>query len=309
MPRESRERHGIALCVISAAGFGAMAIFAKLAYGAGLDVWTLLLARFGLAAAVLWAVVAVRRPPWPALRVVGFAFALGAVGYAVQAATFFASLERIDASLAALLLYAYPALVVIAGIALGRERADRRRLGALALAAGGTVLVLAGGGAGALDGTGVALALAAAVAYTAYILAADRTVGGADPVLLTALVVTAAAVVIGAFTAARGGPHLDAGAGGWAAIGAIAVVCTVLPVLAFLLGLARVGAGTASIVSTVEPLVTVLLAMAVFGEHLTLVQAAGGALVLAAIVLVNARRRVRQAAATRGDVAYSSASA
>ena len=37
---------------------------------------------------------------------------------------------------------------------------------------------------------------------------------------------------------------------------------------------------------------TVLLAMAVFGERLGPVQAAGGALVLTAVVLVNVRRRV-----------------
>src|SRR6185369_10764353 len=143
----------------------------------GFDASTLLLVRFGVAAVVLWAIVAVRRPARPSLRIVAYAFGLGALGYALQAATFFASLERLDASLAALLLYAYPALVVLGGIALRREPANRRRLGALALAASGTVLVLAGGGAGALDAAGVALALGAAVAYTAYILAADRTVG------------------------------------------------------------------------------------------------------------------------------------
>ena len=151
--------------------------------------------------------------------------------------------------------------------------------------------------------------LGAAVAYTAYILAADRTVGEADPVLLTALIVTAAAVVIGTFTAVRGGPHLDATTGGWAAVAAVAVICTVIPVLAFLLGLQRVGAATASIVSTVEPLVTVLLAMAVFGERLGPVQAAGGALVLAAVVLVNVRRRAGRTVTARPDVAVASTSA
>lgn len=303
MRDHGRERQGVALCLTSAAGFGAMAIFAKLAFEAGFDVWTLLLARFGLAAAVLWAIVAVRRPARPSLRVVVYAFGLGAVGYAVQAATFFGSLERIDASLAALLLYAYPALVVLGGVALRRERTSRRRLGALAIAAGGTVLVLAGGGAGALDPVGVTLALGAAVAYAGYILAADRTVGTADPILLTAMIITAATLVVGALTAARGGPQLDIAAAGWPAVGAIAVVCTVLPVLAFLLGLQRVGAATASIVSTVEPLVTVLLAMAVFSEHLTAVQAAGGAFVLAAVVLVNARRRAPEPV-PRSDAAY-----
>jgi uncharacterized membrane protein len=46
----------------------------------------------------------------------------------------------------------------------------------------------------------------------------------------------------------------------------------------------------ASILATVEPLVTVLLAFLVFGERLGVVQPVGGALVLAAVLVLNARR-------------------
>ena len=63
---------------------------------------------------------------------------------------------RLDASLLSLLLYTFPAMVTVAAIALGRERASRRKTGALVLASGGLVLVLAGAGAGALDPLGVA---------------------------------------------------------------------------------------------------------------------------------------------------------
>jgi drug/metabolite transporter (DMT)-like permease len=44
-------RHGLALCVLSACGFGAMAIFAKEAYATGVTVVALLSLRFLLAAA------------------------------------------------------------------------------------------------------------------------------------------------------------------------------------------------------------------------------------------------------------------
>src|SRR5919202_5955417 len=93
-----------------------------------------------------------------------------------------ASLERIDAGLASLLLYAYPALVTVAAFALGRERPDRARIGALGLATAGVVLVLAGGGTGTLDALGAGLALGAAAAYTVYILASDRMAASAPPV-------------------------------------------------------------------------------------------------------------------------------
>ena len=81
-------------------------------------------------------------------RDVGIALALGAVAYGAQAGGYFAALERLDASLLALLLYTFPAIVTVAAIVLGRERASRRTAVALALASSGLVLVLAGAGRG-----------------------------------------------------------------------------------------------------------------------------------------------------------------
>jgi len=140
-----------------------MAIFAKEAYRSDVSVTTLLAVRFALAAGAFWAIVAARRfggalSAPPARRMVLVGLALGAVGYAAQSGAFFGALTRIDASLASLLLYTYPALVFGAAVALGRERADRRRLVALGLATGGAALVLAGAGTGGLDALGVALA-------------------------------------------------------------------------------------------------------------------------------------------------------
>jgi drug/metabolite transporter (DMT)-like permease len=50
-------RTGALFCLASAAGFGAMGVFGKLAYDAGATVGTLLAVRFVLAAAILWAFV------------------------------------------------------------------------------------------------------------------------------------------------------------------------------------------------------------------------------------------------------------
>ena len=103
---------GAALCVLSAASFGAMGIFGKLAYEEGVGVWELLLIRFGLAALVLGGVAALRG----AMRSLGRravigGLLMGCVGYATQAGLYFLALERMDASLLSLLLYTYPALV------------------------------------------------------------------------------------------------------------------------------------------------------------------------------------------------------
>jgi drug/metabolite transporter (DMT)-like permease len=282
----SERRLGVALCAISACGFGLMAIFAKEAYRDGLGVASLLAARFVLAALVFWAIVAVRGAGPAPRRVVVASLALGAIGYSAQAGLFFSALRHIDASLASLLLYTYPALVFCTAVALRRERFTARKAGALLLASGGAALVLLGGGSGGLEATGVLLALAAAVTYTTYILTADGIVGRIDPFLLGALVATGAAATFLVVGTAGGSLQLG---GGWIWIVAIALLSTVLPIVTFMLGMARVGAATASIVSTVEPVVTVALAVALFGDALGPLQALGGTLVLAAVVALQSR--------------------
>ena len=54
---------GVVMCLASAAAFGAMGVFGKLAYEEGATVGTLLATRFAVAALVLWlATLAHRRP-------------------------------------------------------------------------------------------------------------------------------------------------------------------------------------------------------------------------------------------------------
>jgi drug/metabolite transporter (DMT)-like permease len=278
---------GIVLCLVSACGFGVMAILAKEGYGAGLDVTTLLAGRFVLAASLFWGIVAARRPAWPPRRLVLACLALGAIGYAGQAGLFFSALEHMDASLVSLLLYVYPALVFGGALLLGRERMRPATLAALVLCSAGTALVLLGGSAGALDGLGVALALGAALAYSAYILVTDGIVARIDAFLLGALLTTGAAVTF--VTAGAVSGSLQFTGGGWIWIAALALASTVLPITTFMLGLERVGAATAAIVSTIEPVVTVGLAVALYGDALGPLQLAGGALVLGGVIALQAR--------------------
>jgi drug/metabolite transporter (DMT)-like permease len=285
----SSHRRGIALCVLSACGFGTMAIFAKEAYATGVSVLTLLSLRFLLAAAVFWAVVVWRGARLPTRRVVLISLGLGGIGYAAQAGLYFGALTHIDASLTSLLLYLYPMLVFVGAVVLGREHVTARRVGALGLSLAGTALVLLGGSMGAIDGVGVAMAVGAAVVYATYILVADRIIEDVDPFLLSALITTGGAVTLTATGAASGSLswHFDAAGWGWVAV--MSLGSTVLAVTAFFAGLRRVGPATASIVSTAEPAVTVGLATVIYSETLGPSQLAGAVLVLGAVVILQLR--------------------
>jgi drug/metabolite transporter (DMT)-like permease len=289
------------LVLFSAACFGAMAVFGKLAFAAGVPVGSLVLLRFTAAALLLGALLLLRpslrrdgspadRPRWPAVLV---ALGLGAFGYAVQASLYFAALERLDAPLVALVLYTFPVMVTVGAVLLGRERFTATRVVALVVASLGTVLVLAGAGGLGFDTVGVLLALAAAVTYTVYILVSDTVLHRLPPVVLTTLVMTGAAGALALRTLVTGGLELSFGGDGWFWIGCIVVVSTVVAVLAFFAGLRRTGASTTSILSTFEPVVSAALAAAVLGQVLAPVQLLGGVLVLAAAVIVSLRPRAR----------------
>ena len=286
---------GTFLCLASAASFGAMGIFGRLAYDEGVTVGTLLAVRFALAAALFWALV-IARGQLAALRRADrrdilAGLALGAVIYAAQAGGYFGALERIDPSLLVLLIYTFPAIVAVAAIALGRERADRRRLAALAVVSAGLVLVLASG-AGAGEPLGVAVGLATAVVYSVYMLVSEGISRRVPPFVLSALVCTGAAVSLTAGSAALGQLRPgEVAPAGWAWVACIAVVCTVAALALLFAGLSRVGPTTAAILSTVEPVVTVALAFVVFGEVLGPVQLLGGVVVLAGVLVLQGATR------------------
>ena len=274
-----------------------MAIFEKLAYDAGVSTLTLLFVRFALATVIFALLLAARPATVRSLRGAGrrtlaIGLALGAIGYATQAGLFFAALQRLDASLLALVLYTYPAWVMLASFALGRERPTRRRVVALALSSAGLVVLLAGASAGSFDAAGVAMGLGAAFAYTAYILVADRAGLDLAPLVLTSLVCAGAACTFAIVGTLSGRLHLDVPADGRLWLGLIALVSTAIPIVAFFAGLARVGPSTAAILSSFEPVVTVGLAYLAFSEVLSTVQLAGAALVLGAAVLLASPTRV-----------------
>lgn len=281
---DSAQRGGIALVAVAATGFGAMAVLAKYGYDAGLNVVTLVLLRFGLAAPLLW-LLALRIDGRPGARALLNGLGLGFALYSVQAGLFLGAVGRMDASLAALLLYIYPGIVMVGAIALGRERPDRRRVGALLAVLGGVALVLVGGGQGlaGIDAIGAVMALAAAATYSAYILASEHIARGAAPLTLAAAVTTGGGLAFAIGGGASGTLDFGFDASAWLFVGAVALVSTVIPIAAFLAGVVRIGSSSTAIVCGIEPTVTVLLAMACFGESLAAPQILGGAVVLAAV--------------------------
>ncbi len=120
------KRHvGLLLIAFSAASFGVMPILARFAYAAGANPITTLWLRFGIAAVVMIVIMLVRRMPFPRGRVLLGLVLMGALGYAGVSLAYFTALTMASAGLVALLLYLYPALVMVLSVIFWRERLSR----------------------------------------------------------------------------------------------------------------------------------------------------------------------------------------
>lgn len=273
---------GVLLIVISAASFGALPIFIRLAYRTGADPTTVLVLRYSIAAVVMVAIMFARKTPLPRGRILLGLVLMGAVGYVGQSFAYFTALTMASASLVALLLYLYPAIVTMLSALFFKERLTAAKVGALTLALVGTALTIGPTGNGRV--AGILLAIAAAVIYSVYILVGSRIIPHASAIGASTTVITAAAVVYIGIVAVRG-PTFPQTFSVWVDIFAIALVSTVLPIVTFLAGLERVGATRASTLSTFEPVMSVMLAILILGETISPLQMLGGALILAAVIV------------------------
>ncbi len=284
---------GGALCAASAAGFGTLAILAKLAFAADLEMWTILAWRFAGGAAALSGLLALsrRRSLFPDTRRVLTWLTLGGVGYAVQATLFFSGVQRIPASVAVVLLYLYPVLVALLAWAVEHRPPLRREWLAMMLAMGGVALTVgllspSDRPQEPLDPVGIAFALGSAGWYSGYILVSERALRGSDPWVATGWILLGASVTFCVIAIPQGLWPNALTARPALILGAMIVFSTILPIGTFLAGMKRVGSTAASLISTLEPVFTVALAWLVLGEGLSPGQAAGAALVLTAVILL-----------------------
>ncbi|NBD09694.1 DMT family transporter [Corallococcus silvisoli] len=274
---------GFLLVALSGASFGALGLFARLAYAAGADMPTLLFLRFTLAGLVLAGVMVARGGRWPRGRVLGGLVLLGALGYFAEGSAYFIALQHASAGLVALLLYLFPALVAVLQVALGREHLSRPRWLAVGLALCGTALTVDPGPDA--EPLGIALGVLSAVIYALYVLSSARVVGPAGPLAASTVVPLSAGLAFGLLMLVKG-PSFPRTPGGWGAVMGLSLLSTVVAMLTFFAGLKRIGPVNTSLLSTLEPVMAVVLGALFLGERLSLRQGLGGLLILVAVAVL-----------------------
>ncbi len=302
LPTTSRRllASGLLLAAVGAIAASGKAVIVKLAYRHGADATTLLALRMLVALPFFVAMGA-----WAARRAQPLSrgdlwrvAVLGFSGYYLSSYLDFLGLQYISATLERLILYLSPTLVVLIALVVLRQRPTRLQVAALLVSYLGVLLAF--GHDIQLEGRrtliGSALVFASALSYAVYLFGSGQAVARIGAVRLTAYASTVAcALCIGQYLllqplAALGQQPAPVY---WLSL-LNGTVCTVLPVLAIMVGVKRIGSSLAAQVSMLGPVSTIVLSVWLLDEPMGPWQSAGTVLVLLGVLLVGsgvARKR------------------
>ena len=285
-----RSNTGDTVALASAIVFATGITLVAAIYEDGANVHAVNLSRVLVFAAVMALTVAIRRmspvlPPRQALQCVLIGLLFCAELYGLLS-----SVRYIPVGLAMLIMYTYPLMIAIAGWVSGTESFTVDRLLAILAAFAGLALALHSSDT-EIDWRGVAWAVFTAVAFSAVLIISRRTMHHVDRrVLLLYLTSTAAAIVgVVSFTLVNlEWPHTRQG---WTLLGASTGLYVLASTLLYA-AIKMIGPFRTAIIDNSAPIWAIVLAALLLGQRLHPAQLFGGALVIAAVLLVQFSLRV-----------------
>lgn len=289
---QKRRLQGVGAALIAGTGYALMSILVKGAYQIGLNPIQVIALQSWLASILLliYAVLFKREIFRVNLRILRLLVIQGIVGAMGTSLTYAYALKFLSVSVAILLLYLYPALVLAAGVIIWHKKVSRQEMAAFLLTLAGTTL--ASGifsGMSEVAWIGIVLGLASAMACAVLNIAGELVLAEVSP--LVAMCYTQWICSIGLLLVLKGDimsiPWQNAQT--WETGLLLATVASIIPFYMIYVGIDRLGADQAAILSTFELPMTFIMAAVFLNEFPTGDQWIGGSLVMGGILLLNWR--------------------
>jgi len=292
MRRRNEVIRAVTSIVAAALLWATMGIFVRRLALYNLDTMAVVAVRVTITAVLLVGVTLVRQPAALRVRLRDlWCFAgTGIASIVFFNYCYFLTITLTSLSVAAVLLYTAPAIVMVLSLVLFGERPTRRKLIALGLAFAGCVLATGAstGTAAQLNLRGVLTGLGAGLGYALYSIFGRYAIHrGYSPLTITAYTFIFAS--LGVAVLADLGPIVHAVVSeppllAWSV--AMAICTTVAPYLLYTGGLQHVESSRAAILASVEPVGATMIGAIVFGEHLSAQGLAGVAMVIASVAML-----------------------
>jgi drug/metabolite transporter (DMT)-like permease len=273
-------RAGVVFALLTATGLGAITTQAKIIYADGGNAMTVMFTRFLISTLVFGLLLAIKRRSFKVDRqlrlpviAVGFVWSGAMICYLL-------SVESISVSLAVLVLYSYPLLVLIYSILSGQLSPSPPLILVFFVAFLGLYLALSGGEV-KLDATGLVLALLAGMGAAFTFIKGAQVAPRLNPLVMTFWINAIGLLMIVPLVYTQF--SLPASTNGLFSLGA-ATLFYIIAILCQFQALARLPAATAAFILNLEPVVSILLASIILKEQLSNLQWLGVILVISVLV-------------------------
>ena len=285
--------NGYYFILLAAMGYATLPILNKVGYQLNMTMDILLTLRFFIATIILFVIMIVTRKhnltlvkgQLPRLIVQGLLFFGCAYCYT-------SAVKYLAASITSILLYAYPAMVVMIMTLFFHEKIDIRKITALILSFLGCLMVInIFNDHFQFNWIGIAFGLGAALLYALYNINGQYLTAKLEPMAISAFVMLVCSIATAIVYPPTNLVISNLGVSSWLVGLGTAVLCSVIPTIFYLKGISVLGASRSAIVSTIEPAFTILLAGVILGEILTITQLFGGLLIIAGVLILQIKKQ------------------
>ncbi len=277
----SKRYSGMVFALATACGLGAITTMAKLFYSAGGDAITLMLVRLLASTLVFGLLLLTRRSRFTVDRAQRLPLLLIGLFWSGGMICYLSAVETLSVSLAVLVFYSYPLLVLVYSIINRQLKASAGLVGLFIAAFAGLYLALSGSEV-RLDINGLLFAVLAACGAAYTFISGARIAPTMSPLLMTFWINAAGLILIAPML--LDGISLPSASSGLIAL-LLATLFYLIAILSQFEALARLPAARAAFLLNLEPVVSILLARLILDETLSLVQASGVILVISVVTL------------------------
>lgn len=284
------------LVLLGAASYGVLSPTVKLAMADGWNVRPLTFMQILCGGALLWIILLIKHRFRLSLKFQTAVWIrlilIGVIGLSLTTVFFNRALDRLDASLAIVLLFQFAWITILLDCIRRKSWPRRHEWISVALIVAGTVLAsrLTEEGLRSMDPAGIALGLLSAVSYSMFFFLSGDLPHDLEPFAKSSVMAAASLL----FVLAVQGTGLGEAAGSgsvplvvWGVI--LGLLGTALPTVLMTAGIPHVGPGLAALLGSFELPIAVLAARLMLGEPLSWLQGAGILLILGGIVAANGR--------------------
>ncbi len=279
---------GVVLTILAACCFGLLPLFAKTAYAGGFNPYAFSLFRVVFTALILFGILKYQKRSLTIEKQEAITlFKASFFGYYLMMITLCVSYTLMDTGIATVLHFIYPVATMAGAIIIYKEKTNAVQIGAMAVSLLGIYFLVGLERHGAVNFAGFCLALSSGFFYAYYILTVSHgTIKTMDSFVVIFYITLFNSATLFVTCLIMGTFPREITLMGFMGTVMVALVSSVIGMVAFQAGLKKISATGATILSTFEVVTSLIVGITIFGESFSVFQMGGSILIMVSVVVV-----------------------